>query len=47
MKKIEYWEFALGFYPGILLGYRCYREEHSNTHVLYFPFLDISLTIEY
>lgn len=47
MRKIEFWEFAIGMYPGVLLGYRCYREHYSDTHVLYLPFIDFSLTIEY
>jgi hypothetical protein len=47
MRKIEFWEFALGFYPGVLFGYRCYVEEYSEEHVFYIPFFDFSLKIEY
>jgi hypothetical protein len=47
MRKIENWEFNLGFYPGILFGYRCYSETWLDEHVFYIPFFDISLKIEY
>jgi len=39
------WELSLGLYPGILIGFRTYKEENYVTHVLYFPFVDIALTI--
>lgn len=39
------WEISVGFYPGILLGFRSYEQEGRNNHVLYFPFLDVCLTI--
>lgn len=47
------WEISVGLYPGILLGFRSYKLEGSDdgvefiqtTHVLYIPFIDISLTI--
>ena len=48
------WEVSVGLYPGILLGFRSYKLEGSDddggefiqtTHVVYIPFIDISLTI--
>ena len=39
------WEFSMGFYPGILLGFRTYDEGDKSNHVLYIPFVDVCLTI--
>ena len=39
------WEFIVGFYPGILLGFRSYTERNKNNHVMYLPFVDFCLTI--
>lgn len=47
MRKIEDWEFSIGLYPGILFGYRCYKETFTEEHVLYLPFIDLCLKIEY
>ena len=30
------WEFSVGFYPGILFGFRTYTEVNKRTHVCYF-----------
>ena len=38
------WELSLGFYPGILVGFRSYEGSDRNNHVLYLPFIDICLT---
>ena len=38
------WEFSIGFYPGILLGFRSYAEKKQNNHVVYVPFMDFCLT---
>ena len=38
------WELSLGFYPGILVGFRSYEQDDRNNHVLYLPFVDICLT---
>ena len=38
------WEFSVGFYPGILLGMRTYKENKRSNHVLYLPFVDFCLT---
>ena len=32
----------IGFYPGILIGFRSYLRGEINAHVLYMPFFDIS-----
>lgn len=42
------WEISLGFYPGILLGFRSYSDTGNGVenHVLYIPFIDVCLTIE-
>lgn len=42
----KYWSLTIGFYPGILFGFRTYEEKDFNTHVLYLPFLDIALEID-
>ena len=39
------WEFSMGFYPGVLLGMRSYRERNKDNHVIYLPFVDFCLTI--
>jgi hypothetical protein len=40
------WVIELGFYPGILIGFRTYPEAEFITHVLYLPFVDIALVLE-
>ena len=39
------WEFSIGFYPGLLLGFRSYTERNKNNHVMYLQFVDFCLTI--
>ncbi len=39
------WFLELGLYPGILLGFRTYDQGDINTHVLYFPFIELALSI--
>jgi len=39
------WELTIGFYPGILVGFRSYEQEDRNNHVLYLPFIDLCITI--
>ena len=39
------WELSFGTYPGFLIGIRSYPEQYRINHVLYFPFVDICLTI--
>ena len=36
---------SFGLYPGILIGFRSYQRSDGYIHVLYLPFIDISLTI--
>jgi hypothetical protein len=43
--RIKSWEFSFGFYPGILLGFRTYKEKRKTNHVMYIPFADACLTI--
>ena len=38
------WEFSMGFYPGVLMGMRTYKERNKNNHVVYLPFVDFCLT---
>lgn len=45
-KQERYWSITIGFYPGILFGYRAYEETFSTTHVIYLPFIDLALEIE-
>ena len=39
------WEITIGFYPGIIIGFRTYVQKDRNNHVLYLPFIDICLTV--
>jgi len=39
------WELSFGFYPGIMLGFRTYKEKKKSNHVAYVPFIDICLTV--
>ena len=38
------WELSIGFYPGILLGFRSYKEVSKTNHVLYLPLIDMCFT---
>ena len=42
------WDLSIGFYPGVLLGFRSYPDTGNGVenHVLYIPFVDLCLTIE-
>ena len=42
------WDLSVGFYPGVLLGFRSYPDTGNGVenHVLYLPFVDLCLTIE-
>jgi hypothetical protein len=42
----KYWSITIGFYPGILFGFRTYEKKDFSTHVLYLPFIDIALEID-
>ena len=44
-KEDNSWVLQLGFYPGIVAGFRTYHNEDSTIHVLYVPFIDIALII--
>ena len=39
------WELSFGFYPGVIMGFRSYKETEKTNHVLYIPFMDACLTI--
>ncbi len=39
------WSIEVGFYPGVVIGVRTYPEAKQTTHVLYFTFVDLALTI--
>jgi len=39
------WELSFGFYPGIMLGFRTYKNLEKSDHVLYIPFVDACLTV--
>ena len=43
--KKKGWSLSLGFYPGILFGFRSYEEPEQTTHVLYLPFVDLALCL--
>tara|TARA_R100001463_G_scaffold77748_1_gene131941 strand:- start:188 stop:325 length:138 start_codon:yes stop_codon:yes gene_type:complete len=40
------WELSIGTYPGIMLGFRTYKEVERTNHVLYIPFVDVCLTLK-
>ena len=39
------WELSIGFYTGIMLGFRSYKEIEKTNHVLYVPFVDVCVTV--
>ena len=39
------WEISLGFYPGILTGFRTNKERNKTNNVIYIPFVDICFTV--
>lgn len=44
--KNKNWELSLGFYTGLLLGVRTYKQKNRIDHVIYLPFMiDICITI--
>lgn len=45
MKQEKWWEFSIGVYPGILLGFRSYEFEDSWIHVFYIPFVDFGIEL--
>lgn len=47
--EYEEWEFEVGLYPGLLLGFRVYDDpiNQERCFALYVPFIAISLTIIY
>lgn len=42
----RYWSITIGFYPGILFGFRTYEEPTFITHVMYLPFIDFAIEID-
>ena len=44
-KEESSWSLSIGFYPGVLLGFRSYEEKEMATHVLYLPFIDLALEV--
>ena len=45
MNEEKEWTISIGFYPGILFGFRSYESDDMTTHVLYVPFFDIALQL--
>ena len=45
---INAWDLSIGFYPGVLVGFRSYPNTGNGieNHVVYLPFIDLCLTIE-
>ena len=39
------WNLSFGLYPGIMLGFRTYKEKEKSNHVAYIPFVDVCLTV--
>jgi hypothetical protein len=44
-KQESSWSLSIGFYPGVLLGFRSYEEKEFTTHVLYLQFIDLALEV--
>jgi hypothetical protein len=42
---MKQWNLSFGFYPGLLAGFRTYKEVKKTSHVLYVPFMDMCLTV--
>ena len=43
--KVKDWEFSIGTYTGILIGFRSYQEGSKSNHVLIIQIVDFSLTL--
>ena len=43
--KVKDWEFSIGTYTGILIGFRSYQERSKSNHVFYIPFVDFCVTL--
>ncbi len=43
MKNID---VSIGFYPGILIGLRTYKNPTAISHVFYLPLVDLCITIQ-
>jgi hypothetical protein len=41
------WELSIGLYPGVLIGARSYPEKNFTDHVIYLPFIELTLSIYY
>ena len=41
------WELSFGLYPGVVIGIRSYPSEKYTEHVLYLPFVELCLTVNY
>jgi hypothetical protein len=41
----RFWEISLGLYPGVLIGYRVYQYSDANLHILYIPFIELTLEL--
>jgi len=39
------WELSLGFYGGLVIGFRHYPQKNCTDYVLYMPLIDLCLTI--
>jgi len=39
------WELSISLYPGVVVGMRSYPEAEFTEHVLYFPFVELCLTV--
>ena len=39
------WEFSIGLYGGLVIGFRHYVQKNCTDYVLYLPLIDFCLTI--
>jgi hypothetical protein len=39
------WELSLGFYGGLVIGFRHYPQKNCVDYVLYLPLIDLCLTV--
>ncbi len=45
-KEERSWSLSVGFYPGVLIGFRTYEEKDRDIHVLYLPLVDLAFEID-
>jgi len=39
------WELSIGFYPGLVIGFREYDQGSLKDYVIYLPLVELCLTV--